>query len=93
MIDFTPAQACPEPCRRAAPRIAAMLAAHESHTLEFKRMGENKVVRKLLEMICAFANTEGGIMLSRGTYHIRKREKNKRKLESMGCYHLNKRMR
>ena len=54
MIDFTPAQA--------APRIAAMLAAHESHTLELKRMGENKVVRKLLETICAFANTEGGIL-------------------------------
>lgn len=50
MIDFTPAQA--------APRIAAMLAAHESHTLEFKRMGENK----LLETACAFANTEGGIL-------------------------------
>ena len=54
MIDFTPAQA--------APRIAAMLAARESHTLEFKRMGENKVVRKLLETACAFANTEGGIL-------------------------------
>jgi ATP-dependent DNA helicase RecG len=54
MINFTPAQA--------TPRIAAMLAAHESRTLEFKRMGDNKVVRKLLETICAFANTEGGIL-------------------------------
>ena len=54
MIDFTPAQA--------TPRSAAMLAAHESRTLEFKRMGENKVVRKLLETICAFANTDGGIL-------------------------------
>lgn len=54
MIDLTPAQS--------APRIAAMLAAHESRTLEFKRMGENKVVRKLLEAVCAFANTEGGIL-------------------------------
>ncbi|MEO7623931.1 MAG: ATP-binding protein [Gallionella sp.] len=54
MIDFTPAQA--------APRIAAILAAHESRTLEFKRMSDNKVVRKLLETICAFANTEGGIL-------------------------------
>lgn len=54
MIDFTPAQA--------APRIASLLAAHESRTLDFKRMGENKVVRKLLEAICAFANTEGGIL-------------------------------
>ena len=40
MIDFTPAQA--------TPRVAAMLAAHESRTLEFKRMGDNKVVRKAL---------------------------------------------
>ena len=54
MIDFTPTQA--------TPRIAALLAAHESLTLEFKRMGDNKVVRKLLETICAFANTEGGIL-------------------------------
>lgn len=54
MIDFTPAQA--------APRIAAMLAARESRTLEFKRMGENKVVRKLPETVCAFANTEGSIL-------------------------------
>lgn len=54
MSDLTPAQA--------APRIAAMLAAHESRTLEFKRMGENKVVKKLLETVCAFANTDGGIL-------------------------------
>ncbi len=54
MIDLTPEQA--------APRIATLLAAHESRTLEFKRMGENKVVRKLLEAICAFANTEGGVL-------------------------------
>jgi ATP-dependent DNA helicase RecG len=39
-----------------------MLAAHESRTLEFKRMGDNKIVRKLLEAICAFANTEGGVL-------------------------------
>lgn len=54
MIDLTPEQA--------APRIASMLAAHESRTLEFKRMGDNKIVRKLLEAICAFANTEGGVL-------------------------------
>ena len=54
MIDLTPEQA--------APRIANMLAAHESRTLEFKRMGDNKIVRKLLEAICAFANTEGGVL-------------------------------
>lgn len=47
---------------QAAPRIASLLAAHENRTLEFKRMGESKVVKKLLEAICAFANTEGGVM-------------------------------
>lgn len=54
MIDLTPEQA--------APRIANMLTAHESRTLEFKRMSDNKIVRKLLEAICAFANTEGGVL-------------------------------
>jgi ATP-dependent DNA helicase RecG len=54
MIDLTPEQA--------TPRIANMLAAHESRTLEFKRMGDNRIVRKLLEAICAFANTEGGVL-------------------------------
>ncbi|HEY3326152.1 MAG TPA: ATP-binding protein [Novimethylophilus sp.] len=53
MIDFTPAQA--------VPRIAAMLAAHESRTLDFKRVS-GKMVGKALETICAFANTEGGIL-------------------------------
>ena len=47
---------------QAIPRIASLLAAHESRTLEFKRMGDSKVVKKLLEAICAFANTEGGVM-------------------------------
>jgi ATP-dependent DNA helicase RecG len=47
---------------QAAPRIAGLLAAHESRTLEFKRMGDNKIVRKLLEAVCAFANTEGGVL-------------------------------
>lgn len=47
---------------QAAPRIASLLAAHESRTLEFKRMGDSKVVKKLLEAICAFANTQGGVM-------------------------------
>lgn len=54
MIDLTPEQS--------APRIASMLAAHENRTLEYKRMGDNKIVRKLLEAICAFANTEGGVL-------------------------------
>ena len=53
MIDFTPAQA--------APRIANLLAAHESRTLDFKRVS-GKMVGKALEAICAFANTEGGIL-------------------------------
>jgi len=54
MIDLTPEQA--------ALRIANILSAHESRTLEFKRMSDNKIVRKLLEAICAFANTEGGVL-------------------------------
>lgn len=54
MIDLTQEQA--------EPRIKVLLTAHESRTLEFKRMGDNKVVRKLLETICAFANTEGGVL-------------------------------
>lgn len=53
MIDFTPAQA--------APRIASLLVAHESRTLDFKRVS-GKMVGKALEAICAFANTEGGIL-------------------------------
>lgn len=54
MIDLTAAQA--------EPRIVALLAAHESRTLEFKRLGDNKVVRKLLEATCAFANSQGGVL-------------------------------
>ncbi len=53
MIDLTPAQA--------APRIINLLAAHESRTLDFKRVS-GKMVGKALETICAFANTEGGIL-------------------------------
>ena len=49
MIDFTPAQACPEPCRRAAPRFAAMLIAHESRTLEFKCVSGKMVLCELGE--------------------------------------------
>ncbi len=33
-----------------------------SRTLDFKRMGENKVVKKLLETICTYANTEGCVL-------------------------------
>ena len=46
---------------QAAPRIKALLTAHESRTLEFKRVS-GKMVGKALETICAFTNTEGGIL-------------------------------
>lgn len=46
---------------QAAPRIKALLVTHESRTLEFKRVS-GKMVGKALETICAFANTEGGIL-------------------------------
>ncbi len=49
------------PPDQAAPRIAAMLAAHESRTLDFKRVS-GKMVGKVLETICAFANTDGGVL-------------------------------
>lgn len=47
------------PVSQAATRLAALLQAAESKTLEFKRLGAGKVA-KMLETICAFANTEGG---------------------------------
>lgn len=53
MIDLTPAQA--------EPRIKVLLTNHESQTLEFKRVS-GKMVGKALETICAFANTEGGVL-------------------------------
>jgi ATP-dependent DNA helicase RecG len=53
MIDLSPAQA--------APRIESLLAARESRTLDFKRVS-GKMVGKALETICAFANTEGGVL-------------------------------
>ncbi|MDN5882055.1 MAG: putative DNA binding domain-containing protein, partial [Nitrosospira sp.] len=54
MIDLTVAQA--------APRLDKLLAAYESRTLDFKRVS-GKMVSKALEAICAFANTEGGILV------------------------------
>ncbi|MDN5836545.1 MAG: ATP-binding protein, partial [Nitrosospira sp.] len=54
MIDLTVAQA--------APRLEKLLAAYESRTLDFKRVS-GKMVSKALEAICAFANTEGGILV------------------------------
>ena len=47
---------------QAAPRIKALLTARESRTLEFKRVS-GKMVGKALETLCAFANTEGGILV------------------------------
>ena len=46
---------------QAAPRIKVLLTAHESRALEFKRVS-GKMVGKALETICAFANTDGGIL-------------------------------
>ena len=42
--------------------MAALLQSTESNTLEFKRLGAGKVA-KMLETVCAFANTEGGVMV------------------------------
>lgn len=53
MIDLSPAQA--------SARIEALLDASESQALEFKRVS-GKMVGKALDTICAFANTEGGIL-------------------------------
>lgn len=47
---------------QAAPRIKALLMAHESRTLDFKRVS-GKMVGKALETLCAFANTDGGILV------------------------------
>ncbi len=52
MIDFSLAES--------ASRITALLAAHESRTLDFKRIGTKH--NKTIETICAFANTDGGII-------------------------------
>jgi ATP-dependent DNA helicase RecG len=53
VLDLAPTQA--------TPRIAILLSVHESRILEFKRVS-GKMVGKALETICAFANTEGGIL-------------------------------
>lgn len=50
------------PAPQAAARIALLLQSPESNTLEFKRLGAGKVA-KLLETVCAFANTEGGLVV------------------------------
>lgn len=49
------------PPPQAADRLAALLKSAESRTLDFKRLGAGKIA-KMLETICAFANTEGGVL-------------------------------
>ena len=53
MIDLSPAQA--------KERIERLLATHESRSLDFKRISTK--LTRVLELICAFANTEGGIIV------------------------------
>lgn len=53
MIDLSPAQA--------ADRIAALLAAHESRTLDFKRISAKH--GRMVETLCAFANSDGGLLV------------------------------
>lgn len=53
IVGLTPAQA--------ATRIAALLAAPESRTLDFKRIGSKH--GRMIETICAFANSEGGLLV------------------------------
>lgn len=53
MIDLSPTQA--------ADRITALLAAHESRTLDFKRIGAKH--GRMIETICAFANSDGGLLV------------------------------
>lgn len=53
MIELSPAQA--------ADRITALLAAPESRTLDFKRISGKQ--GRMYEAVCAFANTEGGLLV------------------------------
>ncbi len=53
MIDLPPAQS--------ANRITALLAATESRTLDFKRISGKQ--GRMFEAICAFANSEGGLLV------------------------------
>ena len=50
------------PAPQAAARLSALLQTPESKTLDFKRLGTGRVA-KMLETICAFANTEGGLLV------------------------------
>lgn len=53
MIDLSPAQS--------ATRLTALLAAHENRTLDFKRISAKH--GRMIEAVCAFANTEGGLLV------------------------------
>lgn len=53
MIDLTPAQA--------ASRVEVLLHAPESRTLDFKRISSKH--GRMIETVCAFANTEGGLLV------------------------------
>lgn len=49
------------PANQAVSRIAALLAAPESRSLDFKRISSKH--GRIIETICAFANSEGGLLV------------------------------
>ena len=49
------------PATQAAERIIALLAAHESQALDFKRISAKH--GRMMDTICAFANTDGGLLV------------------------------
>ncbi|WP_287668083.1 ATP-binding protein [Accumulibacter sp.] len=53
MLDLTPTQA--------APRIATLLSTPETRTLDFKRISARH--GRMIETVCAFANSEGGLLV------------------------------
>nr|WP_315210153.1 ATP-binding protein [uncultured Albidiferax sp.] len=53
MVEVSPSQS--------ADRITALLAAHENRLLELKRISGKQ--SRMYETICAFANTEGGLLV------------------------------
>jgi ATP-dependent DNA helicase RecG len=76
MIDLTEEQA--------EPRIKILLSSSESRTLDFKRVS-GKMVGKALETLCAFANTEGGILVL-GVADERQEKTRTRWMNSRGKY-------
>lgn len=53
MIDLSSTQA--------AERVECLLAANENRTLDFKRISAKH--GRMIETVCAFANSEGGLLL------------------------------